>query len=283
MKKLIPALCMLLVAAALLGTSTFAWFSMNRTVTASSMQIKATTGSDLYILNGTVDSSGTNPKWAAAPDVATIAASKLAEITDLAVYANSMATLAPASTSDFATFFYVDDAKGIAAGGSAYATAPGADEVKSVSYSGDNLDAAKEYVQAARCYLAVQEETAKTYTSLDCKVSIAATSAKADMLNTIRVAVIVEGEGTTAIKVWSADGDDATKPLSGVTTIGAAQSCEKSGESATVVTSPKGLEVYTVTVLVWFEGQDDACVNANALNSDDYTIGLEFNLVGVGA
>ena len=41
MKKLIPALCMLLIAAALLGTSTYAWFSMNSSVTAEGMTINA--------------------------------------------------------------------------------------------------------------------------------------------------------------------------------------------------------------------------------------------------
>ena len=45
MKKLIPALCMLLIAAALLGTSTYAWFSMNSTVTASGMTVTAKTES----------------------------------------------------------------------------------------------------------------------------------------------------------------------------------------------------------------------------------------------
>lgn len=45
MKKLIPAICMVLVAATLLGTSTFAWFSMNTTVTATGMQITAKTDS----------------------------------------------------------------------------------------------------------------------------------------------------------------------------------------------------------------------------------------------
>lgn len=43
MKKLIPAICMLLVAASLLGTSTYAWFSMNTTVTATGMQVSAKT------------------------------------------------------------------------------------------------------------------------------------------------------------------------------------------------------------------------------------------------
>lgn len=49
MKKLIPALAMLLVSAVLLGTSTFAWFSMNRTVTATGMKVKATSSSSLVI------------------------------------------------------------------------------------------------------------------------------------------------------------------------------------------------------------------------------------------
>ena len=49
MKKLIPALCMLLVAAALLGTSTFAWFSMNTEVEATGMSVKATASKNLLI------------------------------------------------------------------------------------------------------------------------------------------------------------------------------------------------------------------------------------------
>lgn len=49
MKKLIPALAMLLVAAALMGTSTFAWFSANKTVTAQGMSVKAVSDGGLVI------------------------------------------------------------------------------------------------------------------------------------------------------------------------------------------------------------------------------------------
>ena len=49
MKKLIPALCMLLISAVLLGTSTYAWFSMSGEVSATGMQVKAATDSDLQI------------------------------------------------------------------------------------------------------------------------------------------------------------------------------------------------------------------------------------------
>ena len=51
-KKLIPALCMLLVSAVMLGTTTFAWFSMNNKVTATRMQIEAKTN-DTYLLIST--------------------------------------------------------------------------------------------------------------------------------------------------------------------------------------------------------------------------------------
>lgn len=40
-RKLIPALCMLLVSALFVGTSTYAWFSMNKTVTATDMKVTA--------------------------------------------------------------------------------------------------------------------------------------------------------------------------------------------------------------------------------------------------
>ena len=53
-KKLIHALCMLLVAAVLMGTSTFAWFSMNREVTATGMQITAKSDS-VFLLIGSGD------------------------------------------------------------------------------------------------------------------------------------------------------------------------------------------------------------------------------------
>jgi len=55
MKKLIPAFAMLLVAAVLMGTSTFAWFSMNTQVTAEQMQIKATAADPFLQIKSSTD------------------------------------------------------------------------------------------------------------------------------------------------------------------------------------------------------------------------------------
>ncbi len=53
-KKLIPALCMLLISAVLMGTSTYAWFSMNTKVTATGMEVNAKSESQfLQIVAGT--------------------------------------------------------------------------------------------------------------------------------------------------------------------------------------------------------------------------------------
>lgn len=49
-KKLIPALCMLLISAVLMGTSTYAWFSMNKTVTAGGMSVTANSDSAYLII-----------------------------------------------------------------------------------------------------------------------------------------------------------------------------------------------------------------------------------------
>jgi hypothetical protein len=53
MKKLVPALCLLLISALLLGTSTYAWFSMNTTVTAAGMQIEAKSNDTWLLINDT--------------------------------------------------------------------------------------------------------------------------------------------------------------------------------------------------------------------------------------
>lgn len=50
-RKLIPALCMLLVSALFVGTSTYAWFSMNTSVSATNMQVKAKSNAR-YLLIG---------------------------------------------------------------------------------------------------------------------------------------------------------------------------------------------------------------------------------------
>lgn len=55
-KKLIPAFCMLLVSAVMLGTSTFAWFSMNDTVKATNMSVTAKSETTYLMISKESDS-----------------------------------------------------------------------------------------------------------------------------------------------------------------------------------------------------------------------------------
>lgn len=59
MKKLFPAFIMLMISAILLSTATYAWFSMNTTVLATNMSVKATTGPSLVISASTNFTAGT--------------------------------------------------------------------------------------------------------------------------------------------------------------------------------------------------------------------------------
>ena len=54
MKKLIPAIAMLLISIVLLSTASFAWFSMNTTVSVTGMEIKAKTDNTYLLINNSV-------------------------------------------------------------------------------------------------------------------------------------------------------------------------------------------------------------------------------------
>jgi len=71
-KKLIPAFCLLLVSAVLMGTSTFAWFSMNKTVKATGMTITAKSDSVFLVIN----EGSTFTKGGTAKEVTSTAAEK---------------------------------------------------------------------------------------------------------------------------------------------------------------------------------------------------------------
>jgi hypothetical protein len=59
LKKLIPAAGMLMLSAAMLGTSTFAWFTMNKEVTVTGMELKAHSEEGLLINEVKLATSGT--------------------------------------------------------------------------------------------------------------------------------------------------------------------------------------------------------------------------------
>lgn len=57
-KKLIPAFCAMLVSAAMLGTSTYAWFSVNKEVTATDMSVTAQSETQYFVILNSIAESG---------------------------------------------------------------------------------------------------------------------------------------------------------------------------------------------------------------------------------
>lgn len=68
MKKLIPAIVLLLISAIVMSTASYAWFSMNKTVTATNMQVTATADGSLVITTGALPTSTTSSVTVAMAD-----------------------------------------------------------------------------------------------------------------------------------------------------------------------------------------------------------------------
>ena len=115
-KKLIPAAGSLMISAAMLSTSTYAWFTMSREVEVKNIQMTATTPEDIQISLGAIGSpSETNSLsnnggflTAAAPAVDT----DWSNIADISNY-YGFGKLIPASSTDGLNVYYTADAAGV--------------------------------------------------------------------------------------------------------------------------------------------------------------------------
>jgi hypothetical protein len=103
-KKLLPAAMMLAVSASMLGTSTYAWFTMNKTVQVTGMEVRTKVSSNLLICSTNLDSD--------------YSANTLSQ--------TRAALLEPVSTLTGATgsFFYTTDAKANGSKNNSTATDP---------------------------------------------------------------------------------------------------------------------------------------------------------------
>ena len=99
MKKIIPALALLLVSAVLLATSSFAWFSMNTTVTVTGMEVRTKVSSNLQIKEDTLGST------------TRIADVNFTTAVDESTTYTTPALLEPVSTTTGKAFFFTTNAK----------------------------------------------------------------------------------------------------------------------------------------------------------------------------
>jgi len=118
-KKLIPAAGSLMISAAMLSTSTYAWFTMSREVEVKNIQMTATTPEDIQLSFGAIGSPSETNSLAnnggyltgAVPAVDT----DWANIGDISHYYR-FGKLIPASSTDGENIFFTADAAGVGRG-----------------------------------------------------------------------------------------------------------------------------------------------------------------------
>ena len=227
MKKLIPALCMLLVAAALLGTSTFAWFSINTTVHATGMSVKAAASKNLLISKS--EASG----FSAAIDF-----TEDGEVTSLVPVSTS------GTTGANPTFYKVDD---VGEGMTADSHEKADDTTFKAAVSGTDYVQKTMYVKA----------TSGEFENLSATVSCTGTAA--DLDPALRVMLVVNED-----RFFFAPNAGATSPWKGISDTDGAEGAEITAGTATQTILDELTGTCEVTVYIWYEGQDESCYSLNA-------------------
>ena len=286
-KRLIPALAMLLVSAILLGTSTFAWFSMNTQVTATGMQVKAVAEDGLLIKNELDTDAVTN--W---------------KVSTTASY-GTLVDLAPTSTTDVTAWYHAksdnqNDAKANQDAAN-YETLSananwkreegtgksGAYFIDSATNVGTKDASEKAYVLLNKFYIkssgnAIALGGTNTYQDLYInKVNVGATSTSAALDASLRVAIKV---GSTLTIYAPVSGATTSYKVAGATDVTA--TTVPSGGLVNTATSTASIPAVTATegwveadVYIYFEGEDANLKSANLTESlDTLTVEVIFGI-----
>lgn len=280
--KLIPAIAMLLISAILVSTATFAWFSMNTTVTAKNMQVTAVSEGGIVIGAYTYSEN----QWVAP---ASTAFKNEVEAAFPGKTGETLLTkqLVPTSTTKIAKWYHAtsNDVDNYAAA-SAYTNIDFvADnstsyylynkfQIKSLEDSGDQATIARNlYVSA----VTVTGNTNSTILNNSLRVAVRVNGSTTYFFAPIYSSITdgsklyqygVTGDGTTPTRNAAAyDG--------GSLVIGATPN--KQIATAIGTTTPTEIEIF-----VYYEGEDENCKSINAVNIDDLNVAVSFSTVGGG-
>lgn len=276
--KLIPALCMLLISAMLVGTSTYAWFTMNKTVTAVGLNVKARAEGGIVI--------------------ARTGHTRNDDLTEESITMTDAQALLPTSTADASTWFH---AAGTAAdnyaaeAGSMKTLTLGTDNAPTSSAAGIKGTSADTVYVLYDTYTIYPDKNSTSYTDLwvsQCTVS----GASANLSKALRVAYVA---GSNVVICAPVNGATTSYTVGvnpdGTTSAGTSVSAVNSSASATTALTKAQAELKSgevtsagleVNVYVYFEGEDQMH-NTNNLNAtgalEDLTITSKFTCTSVAA
>lgn len=286
-KKLIPALCMLLVSAVMLGSTTFAWFSMNKSVTATGMEIKAEVSTQLLIkgsATGATYKSAIN--FSNAADSIVGAKNKLTKVPATAYRGrNEEATAALIKNAEGWKKLKVTDSvkdDGTIAGGKQDATWDNNTAIFEAATAGTDyikddftLKLVGEYKSTATMKLTL------TATTENEAGNLAATGEGKVQVSPIYQAIHVAVVATYTSGTYFKEIDLGT----GTTIVYATD-----GKKATITVEVADFDKFTAanqehsySVYIWYDGEDEQCMNSNAANIDQFKFDLKFDYVEASA
>lgn len=307
-RQLAAAIAMTLVSTVALGSSTYAWFTMNKTVTVTGMEVKTHVGSNLLIQAG------------ALTDVTTLGEATF--ITDETQEIKKI--LEPVSTVDGKSFFYTLDAK---ANGAKLHEPIGSDDSNTINYTAYDITAAAtgtnasdyankfsqdyELNKTTAGNLITGEQGAVGYVDYVFQLKATNTEASAQDINltkldltygaatdgnkAYRAAVFVSDPVDVggAFTNWSDSADlptaNAIYTPSGATNFdpGKAVNAADSRDTVTYVTAATAIasvpansvKYYKIVVRLWIEGEDTTCyTNMFKPLTSDWKLDLEMQL-----
>ena len=298
LRKLIPSIIMMLIAAAFVGTSTFAWFSMNRTVTVTGMSVDTRVDDNLKIAAANAEANY-----------------------DVALTQTRSAHLRPVSSVDGVSFYYtgaanVNEGTGAAKTAAYVAYSEAATGDPDVTNALANTDAGKTNYDAAfqTAYGVSLAPTTSTvvYGYIDyvfyikaLNVSSAAEDLKLTKLNLLyNNAALSGGEKAWRVAVFAQSASANTAVDTAVSasdrvallTIADAANFNNKAASGTGATSAVSYtssawaidsiaggatEYNKVTVRLWLEGEDTTCKNSVFTSlTNSYSLSLQFHIGG---
>lgn len=245
-KMLLSSIAMLLVALVALGSATYAWFSISKTVTADKINVKAVAKAGLEISNDQEDSYATSVSF------------------ENATYNLQPVSYAPGQSDNFVPNVNVK------APGGAVTAAAGAYKSSGVSpasaasvEAGTKAEAHNAYFAAYRVFVrsaATNTGEGDTYEGHPVSATVKATGD--DAKGFIRAQLIDETTAANS-KIFANDTDAAATAISSTAGATAAAATTAFGTSATATATGSTSAGKPYTLLVWYEGTDAQCVDGN--------------------
>lgn len=242
-KNLYFALILLVVSGAIVTLSSYAWFSMNRQVSASGIEMRATSPSNMLI-KGTADSDFSG-------------VGRALPLTN---------KIFPSSTVDGMSFFALSDGQYV--GNSGVASSDSVFDDVSGKYVG--LDDKDGYYGE---YLFILKSLGGNEAKTEIRSITVTTDTASTLDKTIRVAVFEKNDDTLTLRAFKAADLESVNAIKTINADGSINetSVTFAENDGYFTVKGDGTEI-TIVVRVWMEGQHSECINTNANYSIDLNI-----------